>query len=253
MSVLKGALGLIWEYRLPLLRRILPWYVLLLCFLAVGTWLNQSAFATGITEGGVRGGFFTAFGSTGLLLLVYGLSAAALAVLWHRMVLNNDELPITWATWGRYLWAVILIALALLLVVGVPWMILQFTVGSLFMSRQNFEAVGLALYLLAAFFTFLGHLLWLRWGLTLPAAAYGDWELTMTDSIEATGDYAWPITVLAILLTAFQFVVPTVNASMVATLVVGELLFLIPTLIGLSALTWLYRETGVTPKAGANP
>ena len=181
------------------------------------------------------GGPVMTFGEVALWGLVTALGGAALAVMWHRMAMQADAGVTPLRGYLRYL-----AALGLLVLLSMIYLVLaNASLATLVMMGAEFSRLGflVAYVLIPALTTALLTWGWLRLGLILPAAAVSEGRFTLRASWAATRRWTWQIVVFSVAVAVAQMILGRIGGAL--TELAGSAAL---SLLGLSALTWMFRE-----------
>lgn len=233
MMLLIEALRLIRANTRGVVTRLLPAYALWFAVIVlVEAWYDAGGSARGdwawVLELSVFAG-----------IMVFG--GALLAVIWHRIAMVPDASVTLARGYGRYLVAftvIILLYAALLTVTNVLFM-------QLILSGTGFSVTGILLgdIVFPALITLLLPWAYLRVGLILPAAALSETGFSIRDSWSATRRWRGAILGFTLVTTLATAALTGIGGGHGALPVVVEGVGLgLLALIGLSALTWMYRE-----------
>lgn len=246
MRLMQQVLALLIRHLRALLRSLLPLYLVGAVALYAAFYLQKSWFfeAFEFGEDVPRNVFLTGFVVPAVFFVMAGVGLCGLAVMWHRIVLVPKEAMFKTSSLGQYVFAFIILIIMLFFMVYLPSMVI-----SLFILPYVFDSLAavIALQVLNLAATLLASWLWLRAGLTLPDAALGESDLSISASMDLTSHRRLDILVVAVAqLAVVQFclwigdVMPASLWSM--TQVILTLLWPVGPLIGLAALTVLYNE-----------
>ena len=197
-------------------------------------------FIDGVVTEGVQGLF--KFWSLGVgFIVIWIIGAACLAVLWHRLVLRPNAIKPPLSALGRYFWYAFLLWLALAIVawllLAVGGMMLRGVSPSQYEQFSYFWPFLVLSLVMSTVFTWL----WIRFGLVLPASAVGDKDMTFVFSWFETQRASWSIFVLALIEGVLWLAMDQIGAQ--SGLGAADFLLTpLPVLLGLAALSVLYRD-----------